>query len=80
MLYFFRMGLFDLMIGLAVMLGNSASSYILISTNYVLVYCISAACHLLAIVYTIFLVPESLQERETEVSAIQSFVNSLVNF
>lgn len=74
------MGLFDIMIALAVMLGNSASSYILIATNYVFVYSISVVCHLLALVYTIFFVPESLQERETEVSIVENFKNFLGNF
>ncbi|XP_066259179.1 probable peptidoglycan muropeptide transporter SLC46 [Euwallacea similis] len=61
-----RIGIFDITLGIATLLGNSLSSYLLIATNYVVLYSISLACHLIAIAYTIIFIPESLRERETE--------------
>ncbi|CAG9765984.1 unnamed protein product [Ceutorhynchus assimilis] len=73
-----RMGLFDIAMGLAVLLGNTASSYLLIATNYVIVYCVATACHVVGLVYTIFFIPESLRQRETT-NQISGFF-SLSNF
>ncbi|XP_066140775.1 probable peptidoglycan muropeptide transporter SLC46 [Euwallacea fornicatus] len=61
-----RIGIFDITLGLATLLGNSLSSYLLIATNYVVLYCVSLTCHLIAIAYTVIFIPESLRERETE--------------
>ncbi|XP_076269612.1 putative peptidoglycan muropeptide transporter SLC46 isoform X2 [Rhynchophorus ferrugineus] len=62
----FRMGVFDIVMTCAVLLGNTASSYILVATSYVMVYTISGILHVLALVFTIFFIPESLREREYE--------------
>ncbi|ENN78722.1 hypothetical protein HUJ04_002793 [Dendroctonus ponderosae] len=61
-----RMGILDVVMALASLIGNTSSSYILIATNYFIVYCIATACQLVALGYAIFFVPESLPERETK--------------
>lgn len=58
----------DAIMALAFLIGNTSSSYILMATNYFILYCIATVCHLVALLYAIFFVPESLRERETEVS------------
>ncbi|KAL1497054.1 hypothetical protein ABEB36_008081 [Hypothenemus hampei] len=65
-----RLGLFDVAMAIALLLGNSSSSYLLIATNYVTVYCISIVCHVLALIYTIFFIKESLRERDTNQNPI----------
>lgn len=73
-----RMGIFDIVMQVAVLIGNSSSSYLLIATNYVIVYSISAACPIIALIYTIFFLPESLQQRESE-NKVGEFFN-IANF
>ncbi|XP_050306771.1 proton-coupled folate transporter-like [Anthonomus grandis grandis] len=60
-----RIGIFDLAMAAGVLIGMSSSSYLLIATNYVTVFSIGAALQTVALIYVIFLLPESLQHRET---------------
>ncbi|XP_030747837.1 proton-coupled folate transporter-like [Sitophilus oryzae] len=71
----FRMGLFDVVMTSAVLIGNTASSYVLAATSYVMVYCIAAVCHIIALIFTTLFIAESLHERDTG-SKILGFLNT----
>ncbi|XP_076269604.1 putative peptidoglycan muropeptide transporter SLC46 [Rhynchophorus ferrugineus] len=60
----FRMGVFDIFMTIAAVMGNAASSYLLVATSYIMVYCISIVLHVMALALLIFFVPESLRERQ----------------
>ncbi|KAF7270269.1 hypothetical protein GWI33_016735 [Rhynchophorus ferrugineus] len=61
-----RMGIFEATMAAAVLLGNMSSSYLLKATNYEVVYLVATLSLFLALLYTIFWIPESLQSLETE--------------
>uniref|UniRef100_A0AAR5P229 Major facilitator superfamily (MFS) profile domain-containing protein n=1 Tax=Dendroctonus ponderosae TaxID=77166 RepID=A0AAR5P229_DENPD len=61
----FRMGVLEVTLAAAVLIGSASSSYVFNATGYMAVYGIGAALCFLALLYTVFLLPESLQEPET---------------
>ncbi|XP_048518197.1 proton-coupled folate transporter [Dendroctonus ponderosae] len=61
----FRMGVLEVTLAAAVLIGSASSSYVFSATGYMAVYGIGAALCFLALLYTVFLLPESLQEPET---------------
>lgn len=61
------MGVFEVTMAVAMLIGSAASSYIFSATGYIFVYGIGAALCFLALLYTVFLLPESLQQPETSV-------------
>lgn len=73
----FRMALLEAALALGIFCGNISSSYIFYATNYSIVFFIAAFCFLLGILYTFFLIPESVENIETEVSINYHWVHML---
>lgn len=63
----FRMGIFEVTMAVAVLAGSSSSSYVFNATSYATCYSIGALTCFLAFLYTWWLLPESLEVRETTV-------------
>jgi PCFT/HCP family folate transporter-like MFS transporter 1/3 len=62
-----RMGVFEAVLSLGILMGNVSSSYVFSVTNYLGTFLISATCCFLNVIFTVFLIPESLINPETEV-------------
>lgn len=61
-----RFGIIEMIIFLGILCGDASSSFILKSTSSTSVFIISTVCVLIALIYTIKLVPESVQVRTSE--------------
>jgi PCFT/HCP family folate transporter-like MFS transporter 1/3 len=61
-----RMGVFEAVLSLGILMGNVSSSYVFSVTNYLGTFLISATCCFLNVIFTVFLIPESLINPETE--------------
>ncbi|XP_066138566.1 probable peptidoglycan muropeptide transporter SLC46 isoform X2 [Euwallacea fornicatus] len=60
----FRMGVFETVMAVAVLLGSASSSYVYSAINYITVYAIAGFSSLLALVHALCFIPESLPNRE----------------
>ncbi|XP_066249962.1 probable peptidoglycan muropeptide transporter SLC46 [Euwallacea similis] len=70
----FRMGMFEAVMAMAVLLGSASSSYIYNATNYVIIYAIASLSSLLALAHALYFIPESLPNRENT-SRFKAFFN-----
>lgn len=61
------MAVFEAVLAGGILIGNILSSYLFYATNYMSVFAIAAGLNALGLLYTIFFIPESLQNPETQV-------------
>uniref|UniRef100_A0A6P7GU06 Proton-coupled folate transporter-like n=1 Tax=Diabrotica virgifera virgifera TaxID=50390 RepID=A0A6P7GU06_DIAVI len=59
-----RMAIYEASTALGTVIGTAISSYIFYATNYTTVFALAAGSTLLGILYTVFFIPESLQEAD----------------
>ncbi|CAH1110898.1 unnamed protein product [Psylliodes chrysocephalus] len=59
-----RMAFFEATLAFGVLTGSVVSSYIFYATNYEFIFAIAAGCVLIGILYTVFVIPESLSSLE----------------
>lgn len=64
----FRMGVFEIVMAVAVFTGSLSSSYVFNATSYIAVYSIATLLCFAALLFTIFFIRESLETREDTVS------------
>ncbi|XP_050306774.1 proton-coupled folate transporter-like [Anthonomus grandis grandis] len=67
-----RIGIFELAMTAGVLIGTYSSSYLLIATSYLTVFSIGAVSQIVALLYVIFLIPESLKLKESS-NAVSGF-------
>ncbi|CAH1110900.1 unnamed protein product [Psylliodes chrysocephalus] len=70
-----RMAFYEAALNCGVLLGSVLSSYIFYATNYESVFAIGTGSMLIGIVYTIFLIPESLPMREGTADSSENSLN-----
>ncbi|KAG5896424.1 hypothetical protein JTB14_022503 [Gonioctena quinquepunctata] len=61
-----RMAFLEASVIIGLFLGNMASSYLLHATNYESVFMVAALCNAASLIYTIFCIPESVENIATE--------------
>lgn len=61
------MAVFEAVLAGGILIGNVLSSYLFYALNYMSVFAIAAGLNALGLLYTIFFIPESLQNPETQV-------------
>ncbi|KAL3288491.1 hypothetical protein HHI36_002933 [Cryptolaemus montrouzieri] len=61
-----RMGIFEVVLSVGMLLGMISSSYIFNATGYIGIFVVAAGLYIIALIYTIFVLEESLPNRETE--------------
>lgn len=61
-----RMAVFEAVLAGGILVGNISSSYLFYATNYVWVFTVAAGLCALGLLYTVFLIPESVQNPETQ--------------
>lgn len=66
--YFFRLGLIELIFALAMVTANLSSSFIFKAVGYTGVFAITSLLTTLSTLYAIFILPESVENTEQEVS------------
>nr|CAH7748371.1 unnamed protein product [Callosobruchus chinensis] len=69
-----RMVVFEAVLTVGTLLGSMTSSYIFYMTSYQAIFGIAAVCHIIAVLYTWFLVPESVRNVETENKVSEFFI------
>lgn len=67
------MGIFEVVISIGMLIGMISSSYIFNAVDYIGVFGIAAGSYIVALIYTIFILDESLSDVETEVGMLQSY-------
>uniref|UniRef100_A0A6P7EYQ3 Proton-coupled folate transporter-like n=1 Tax=Diabrotica virgifera virgifera TaxID=50390 RepID=A0A6P7EYQ3_DIAVI len=72
-----RMGFFEAGVALSFIIGSLCSSYLFYATNYVTIYIISTSMMCVSLLYSIFLVPESLkvEKKMPSLTELMSDVN-----
>lgn len=61
------MAIFEAVLVAGILIGNVASPYLFYATNYATVFVVAATCCILALIYGIYIIPESVENIETEV-------------
>ncbi|VEN33708.1 unnamed protein product [Callosobruchus maculatus] len=69
-----RMVVFEAIVTVGSLLGSMGGPYIFYMTSYQAIFGIAAICHFIALLYTWFLVPESVTNIETENKIKEFFV------
>lgn len=63
-----KMGVIECTIFLGIVLGTVSSSYIFTFTSYEVVFSLGAICCLVGFIFTIYCIPESIANQESEVT------------
>ncbi|KAL3288493.1 hypothetical protein HHI36_002935 [Cryptolaemus montrouzieri] len=61
-----RMGIFEVVVSVGQLLGTMSSSYIFNATGYIGIFVVAASLYLIALLYTVFVLQESIINIETE--------------
>ncbi|CAH1961524.1 unnamed protein product [Acanthoscelides obtectus] len=69
-----RMVVFEAVLTVGSLMGAIPSSYVFYLTSYQAIFGIAAICHIIAVVYTWFFVPESVTNAETENKVGEFFI------
>lgn len=66
--FFTRMATIEALTAVVSLIGNTSSSYIFYATSYTFIFAITAFLSLISLFYTIFFIPESVENAQQEVS------------
>lgn len=72
------MAVFEAVLAGGILVGNISSSYLFYATNYVWVFTVAAGLCALGLLYTVFFIPESVQNPETQVCQLFTIIISQV--